>query len=134
MLLIRSRLLSCALALLVCQLGLAAAAPVALCLAGRPLEAEPGDLTCTCAHEDGTECPMHKSKMHQLPGGKPETSRWCAGCGEQMAVILSVLAGSIGILQPSEQAVGLTSGVAPIPLVPATLDAAHPPTSPPPRR
>ncbi len=55
MLLIRSRLLACALALLVCQLGLAAAAPVALCLVGRPFEAKPGNLTCTCAHEDGTE-------------------------------------------------------------------------------
>lgn len=135
MLLIRSRLLSCALALLVCQLGLAAAAPVALCLVGRPLEAKPGDLTCTCAHQDGTECPMHKRKTHDLPGGKPETSRWCAGCGEQMAVILSALVGSVGILQRSERAVGpLISEVAPNAPVAATLDAARPPKSPPPRR
>ena len=134
MLLIRSRLFSCALALLVCQLGLAAAAPVALCLVGRPLKAKPGDLTCTCAHEDGTECPMHRSKTHGLPGGTAETPRWCAGCGEQMAVILSALAGSAGILPHSGQAVGnLPCGVGPIALTSPTLDAAQPPMSPPPR-
>jgi hypothetical protein len=130
--LIRSRLLSCALALLVCQLGVAAVAPVAMCRAGAPLEAGSADVMCTsCAHSGGSECPMHKA---QAPGGTSETSRWCAGCGEQMAVILSALAGSVGILRHSEQAFGpFTSGVVLTALVASTLDAAHPPTSPPPR-
>jgi hypothetical protein len=47
---------------LLCQLSTMVLVPVSLCASGTAIEE-----SCTCAHADGTECPMHHTKKPARP-------------------------------------------------------------------
>ena len=133
--LIRSRLLVLSLALVVCQAGLATAAPFA---AGRVDAGSVAEATvlCTCPHPtDGAECPMHRGQRQAHdPRGKPGGARVRAGCGDQAAAILTALSGVIGIVQSSPSMVrpSMTGSMLP-PVNVAAPDIDRPPPLHPPR-
>ena len=127
---LRRRLIVLAAALLTCQIAVLTAAPVLL------YQAKPAvggsELLCDCKVEPGAECPMHGGKAHEAQGKK--TSRFSPVCGDQTAAVLTLLAGGSGILAPSSHVVRpATNPVAVLVIADSVLDAARPPTSPPPR-
>jgi hypothetical protein len=129
--LLRTRLVAFTLAVLASQVGLLAAAPIALCRIGSASVADAS--TCTCDHADGVECPMHKGAKRP-PAGPNSGPRVCTGCGEQAAAIVTALTTSLAVLEPS-------SGIAPprttVSVMSARtariLDLDRRPASPPPR-
>jgi hypothetical protein len=133
---VRSRLVAWTLAVLVCQAGLTTVTPIALCRVGSSSASDAADETCTCPLAEGVECPMHKGTTHHVPPRQESgASRWCRGCGDQAAAIVTAFTSAVAVLEqappvarPPVTAVALralTSGI---------LDVDRPPTSPPPRR
>ena len=126
---LRRRLIVLAAALLTCQIAVLAAAPVLLYQAKAAAASE---LLCDCKVEPGAECPMHGGKAHEVPGRK--TARFSPVCGDQTAAVLTLLASGSGILAPSSHVVRpAMNPVAVLVIAESVLDAARPPTSPPPR-
>ena len=126
---LRRRLIVLAAALLTCQIAVLAAAPVLL---HQAKAAAASELLCDCKVEPGAECPMHGGKAHEVPGRK--TARFSPVCGDQTAAVLTLLASGSGILAASSHVVRpATNPVAVLVIAESVLDAARPPTSPPPR-
>jgi hypothetical protein len=127
---LRRRLIVFAAALLTCQFAVLTAAPILLYQSRAA--AGGTELLCDCKVEPGAECPMHGGKAHEVPGKK--TARFSPVCGDQTAAILTLLASGSGILAPSSRDVRPATSPVAVHVAPdSILDAARPPTSPPPR-
>jgi DNA-binding transcriptional LysR family regulator len=127
---LRRRLIVFAAGLLTCQLAVLTVAPVLLYQT--KAAAAGSELLCDCKVEPGAECPMHGSKAHGATGRK--TARFSPVCGDQAAAVLTLIASGTGILAaPSHVVRPATNPVAVLVLADSVLDAARPPTSPPPR-
>ena len=111
---------------LLCQSSVMILVPVSLCAASRLAAAEQ---TCTCAHADGPECPMHPTK--------PKTSQKSCSCRSTTdgpTAILGSLLGSIAVLtsETPATATATSSGLSIIRDV-VLLNASINPDPPPPR-
>jgi len=111
---------------LVCQIGLLALTPSALCLS---LKARGAEASCTCAHVEGPVCPMHRPSASVDPKGCS-----CRGATDPQTVALAALIGPSAVLPPSVAAANLlvtssTLGNSPTDPVDVTLV----PEAPPPR-
>jgi hypothetical protein len=111
---------------LLCQSSVMILVPVSLCAASRLAAAEQ---TCTCAHADGPECPMHHTKTKTS-----QKSCSCRSTTDVPTAILVSLTGSVAILT-SETTVAATNTTSSLPAIPGTilLNASINPDPPPPR-
>jgi hypothetical protein len=127
---IRHRLIGLSLALLVCQLAAFGIAPVLLY--HTRTAAGGSELLCECKVEPGAECPMHGSKKHE--DARQHVPRMSPVCGDQAAAVLTLIAAGSGVVQTSPQFFEPAAIASAVSLRSETvLDAARPPTSPPPR-
>lgn len=101
--------------------------PVSLC-AGNGASAI--GQTCTCAHADGQECPMHHTKSKT----RPQSSCSCRSTTDVPAATLASLLGPIAVLT-SETTIAVTTAKSGLSLVRAVvlLNASINPDPPPPR-
>jgi len=93
---IRSRIVAVAFVLLAWQAGVVCFAPLALCSVNAT-NAAAEDAACTCDHAGGGICPMHgtpTSKSHS------RRAHWCAGCGDETALMIQALLAASGSLPP----------------------------------
>jgi hypothetical protein len=110
---------------LLCQSFAMVAAPVSLCAY---TSAGALEQVCTCAHEDGQECPMH----HTTAKSRPSCS--CGGTADSLAETLASMFSPIAILisETAAPAALTASGLWPAPEF-MPLIAAFNPDPPPPR-
>ena len=94
---VRHRLFAIVIAVMASQLAGIAAMPLVLCQASDARGADTGsDVTCTCVHAPGAECPMHKHKAQQ---SSSRQTRWCAGCHDAEDVVLTAVIGVTGSVE-----------------------------------
>ena len=118
-------------AVLAGQGGIAATPMVLFQMGGAATAASGEKIACTCIHGPNAECPMHK---HNKPAPVSDKTRWCTGCSESPAAILTTLIGFAGEIVLRQQSVapqGLSESLGVLVERPANL--VRPPVSPPPR-
>jgi hypothetical protein len=127
---VRLRLIGLASALLACQLAAFGIAPVLLYQARTAAGAS--ELLCECKVEPGAECPMHGARKHQDTSQR--VPRVSPVCGDQAAAVLTLIAAGSGVIQTPSESIEPPALASAVTLRSDTvLDAARPPTSPPPR-
>ena len=109
-----------------------AATPVVLCrMGGGATAASADEIVCTCTDRPNAECPVHKHKKAAPVSGE---TRWCTGCSDTPAAVLTTLIGVAGEVVLRQQSVapeGLSESMSV--LVEHPLSLVRPPVSPPPR-
>jgi hypothetical protein len=97
MIVVRHRIVVCAIALLVCQAAIGAALLAPDGPGRAPAAAE--ELECTCAHTPGATCPMHHTQQATTDAGGPTShTRWSAGCPDSNETLLvTALAGPVSV-------------------------------------
>jgi hypothetical protein len=131
--LIRRRLIALALAVTASQLVGLAAAPAALCQMGEAASSA-GPVVCTCEHDPGGECPLHK--QHQQSSSSSESSPKdcrCSGTGGADVMLTTLMAPAGPIVERHRVAEPDIISECVLPLVQQFLSVAPPPVSPPPR-
>jgi len=129
--LIRRRLIVLVLAVIAGHVAGIAATPAVLCQMGGAAAARADEIVCTCIHGSNAECPMHK---HKKAAPMSSETRWCTGCSDAPAAVLTTLMGVSGEIvgrdQPvAPEAVSESLSI----LVERPLNLVRPPVSPPPR-
>jgi len=119
-------------AVLAGQVAGIAATPVVLCeMGGAVTPASADEIACTCTHGPNAECPMHK---HKKPAPVSGETRWCTGCSDTPAAVLTTLMGVFGEIVLRHQPIAperLSESLSI--LVERPLNLVRPPVSPPPR-
>ncbi len=119
-------------AVLAGQVAGIAATPVVLCeMGGAATSASADEIACTCSHGPNAECPMHK---HKKPAPASGETRWCTGCSDIPAAVLTTLIGVAGEIVLRQQPVapeGVSGSISA--LVERPQNLVRPPVSPPPR-
>ncbi len=132
--LIRRHLIVLVLVVTACQIVGVAAAPVVLCQMGEAATGVGDEVVCTCGHDSGAQCPVHKHQQPPSPSKSSPKDCRCSGAGGGADTMLTALMAFAGPLVERRHAAmpnGASESVCPI--VERSLNVARPPVSPPPR-
>lgn len=130
--LIRRRLIALILVVVTSVLASVIATPGLICQMGGERGGVEAALVCTCGHGDDAQCAMHKH--HGSKSSAPTTNRFCAGCHDQVDVVMTALIGFAAPLTDRSEIAPPDGRLAMVRLSgDQPLDFAYQPLSPPPR-